>query len=396
MKVLHITSWYPTFKSKNKAIWIQRHLRALTEVGCTNTVYHIETGNDANRIAFGQREILGNLNYTIKNRYLPWFVSELLATIMVILVLWKERKAQYSCINFHIAYPNLTYWHLIKKYVSTPVVITEHWSAYHFNFGLQEADQLPRIQRIFGNGLPIVCVSKALENDIKKFAKQTDFRSYIIPNVVDKEVFCHDPALQVRNQFFVVSQWKHPKDPFSIIRSFDQFAKKNDDYRLVVGGYGPQLDKMKELVQSLGLFSKIIFKGKMSSQQIAKELNRSLALIHLSTYETFSVVCAEAICCGCPVLASAVGGITEFIHEKNGILISPEDNLTKIMDDFMLKKEFKRSELAKEGHERFELKTVGNLYLQVLKSETLNQSMRLSVQENLDSTTRSPGSKRIE
>ena len=43
-------------------------------------------------------------------------------------------------------------------------------------------------------------------------------------------------------------------------------------------------------------------------------------LLHPTLYETFSVVIAESLMCGLPVIASEVAAIPELINEENGVL----------------------------------------------------------------------------
>ena len=45
-----------------------------------------------------------------------------------------------------------------------------------------------------------------------------------------------------------------------------------------------------------------------------------------SQYETFSLVTAEALICGIPVISTRCGGPEEFIDESNGLLINIDDN----------------------------------------------------------------------
>ena len=121
----------------------------------------------------------------------------------------------------------------------------------------------------------------------------------------------------------MVSLWKLPKQPMMIIKAFKKFVDSHPNAKLIIGGYGPLWQEMIDTVHSYNLDHYVDFIGKLDSDQIASEMNKASAFIHISDYETFSVVCAEALCCGTPVIASAVGGIPEFIEDgKNGILIN--------------------------------------------------------------------------
>ena len=78
---------------------------------------------------------------------------------------------------------------------------------------------------------------------------------------------------------------------------------------------------MEAFVQDNDLGHNIILLGILNKLSIALEMQQANAFVHASNYETFSVVCAEALCCGTPVIASNVGGIPEFVNESNGILV---------------------------------------------------------------------------
>jgi len=100
----------------------------------------------------------------------------------------------------------------------------------------------------------------------------------------------------------------------------------------------------------------------------------SEAFIHCSQYETFSVVCAEALCCGTPVIASDVGGIKEYIHNRNGILVKENNCETYYfaINQFMQNHDFyDRKSISNEAVGRFSEDIVGNLYFQTL-SDIIN------------------------
>ena len=53
-------------------------------------------------------------------------------------------------------------------------------------------------------------------------------------------------------------------------------------------------------------------------------MQRSHVLVVNSNIENSPCVIGEALCCGLPVIATAVGGIPELINLQNGILITPQ------------------------------------------------------------------------
>ncbi len=314
MTVLHITNWYPNHDQPKEALFIQRQIEALESHVQGQEVIHARVISGMPRIikyeGFGAEHIL----LQIPTR--RWFLIEIFSSLLVLYILIAKRANRYDVVNFHIAYPNLTYWHMIKGFFKPKAVITEHWSAYHLNFGLVKPPS--RIQKIFKQDIPVIAVSKALISDIKAFSNAT-YPEYIIPNVVESAHFKPNKNITKEpNRFFMVSQWKEPKSPFIVIEAFQKVLTVEPHARLIIGGYGPQ---WQEIVSVCTEIPEVELLGKMDVEEIAKQMQMASAYIHSSAYETFSVVCAEALQCRCPVIASAVGGIPEFVNEANGILV---------------------------------------------------------------------------
>ena len=318
LKVLHITNWYPDKINPFKAMWIKKHVEALN-LFCDNDVYHVEIKSGCLKLW---------LNHFSKNEksirllipFKKWFYIEIFTTFLLIYVLiFKVRLKSYDIINFHIAYPLCTYLHLLKHFIKQPIIITEHWSAYHFNFNVQKLSKLKRIKTIFTNYIPFITVSESLKNDLNIFSNKKNI-IHVIPNVVDINSFKYLNIDKTPNSLFMISYWKWPKLPLIAIKAIDYLKDSNPNIKLTVGGYGSQISEIKEFIKIRGLENFIHIKGIMTSNEIALEMNKSLAFIHPSHYETFSVVCAESLCCGTPVIGSKVGGLIENINEENGIL----------------------------------------------------------------------------
>lgn len=343
-------------------MWIKNHIETLSTF--QNEIIHIEHIISRKiKIDRGSRE--GQLRYIFHTPITVWFLIELLVGAILFYELIIRKKANhFDLINFHIAYPNLTYWHKIKRWVETPVIISEHWSAYHFNFGTKK--KLPRITRIFNQDIPVMAVSKSLALDIQAFSN-ANFRSYIIPNIVNPKIYYPDNSVKRLDYFFMVSQWKFPKKPIVALEAFKLFQQDNQHFKLKIGGYGKDWSDMNLWIQENEMGDQIELLGTLTAEEIATYLRNCKALLHPSAYETFSVVCAEAVSCHTPVIASNVGGIPEVVG-KGGYLIDGfeikdwQDALTRISNADVIEI---------EDSDKFNPEVVGKLYAKVIE-ETIN------------------------
>lgn len=365
MKILHITNWYPTKHNPFCALWIKRHIDSLPSTQ-ENKVYHVEVkkGKLALRIFRNEdksRSILIYLPFEV------WIIYEFISFLFVALILIKNHR-YYQLINFHIAYPNCTYLHLLKNLVKMrPVVITEHWSAYHFDFNINSPHKLSRIRKIFQQN-EVIAVSHALADDIERFSGR-NLPIHVLPNVVDTGIFNYKYLSQFHDSgnFFMVSQWKLPKNPFVIIEAWPHLVELYPHFILRIGGYGPLQEEMKDAVIRLNMEDHILFLGSLQAVEIAFEMNQSAAFIHCSEYETFSVVCAEALCCGTPIIASNTGGIKELVNPSNGIFIE-ENNIISFLSsiELFVRSTYDRQLIAYEAHNKFSAKNVGDKYFDIL------------------------------
>ncbi len=358
MRILHVTPWFPTEENPLHAIYVERQINSLSGL-CQQMVLHIDLNFGAGPNLRTQK------NGVLRIQQRVVFTSWRLREWIFYRILKRELRRlnaheSFSHINFFIAYPALIHYGKLKPYLPVKKLITEHWSAYQFNFNVESVPD--RLRKIFHHEIPLAVVSHSLANDIRKFSGVMPPIT-VIPNVVDTKIFnCQN---QIRgNYYFTVSLWKYPKKPLELLEVFRKLKEVGRPQELVIGGYGPEEDNVLKFIKDYDLGDVIRYVGRLWPEQIAEEMNRAKAFILPTDYETFSVVIAEALSCGCPVIASKSGAIPELINDRNGILVDNnwEESLQKFDST-----SYDHSAISKSAIEQFSLEVVGAKYFNLLK-----------------------------
>jgi glycosyltransferase involved in cell wall biosynthesis len=374
MKVLHITNWYYSKEEPEKVPFIKEHLEAL-QLFCENEIVHVEVKSDTKTFYQLDNYRLGDWEeaFVLRSRLASaWRVKEWMTHRLLLKVLKQfDVNNKYDVLNIHTAYPLCTYTKKILKYLEIPVVFTEHWTAFYFNFNLpKDTNKLNRIKNIYHHNIPVITVSKALGDDIRRFSGNTSFKNYIVPNVVRTELFNHKKkALPKVPTFYMLNCWRKIKSPFVLLGAFKTFLEKYPNAQLKVGGYGPLWEDMEKYVAANKLQSNIEMLGYMEKEQTAEILQTVTAFIHAAAYETFSVVNAEALMCGAPVVVSNIPAVAEFVHEENGILISDnrEEVWVKAFEDITKdNQKYNRQLISREVTAKFSKNAVGKTYYETL------------------------------
>ncbi len=311
MHILHITGWYPNHLKPFETPFIERHVRALDPL-CTNTVWHIDVRRGA-RWSLHRRSLRADRTLVLTTPLRRWLLMEGLATALVLWA-WFTRARGMRCdvINFHIPYPNCARLGLLRRLMRRPMVITEHWSIYRLGFK-SGARGLDRIRRIFHQGVPLIVVSRALADDILGFAGPPHPPVHLVANAVDTALFSPDGGAREPGRFFAIATWRYPKRPVLLVEAIALLRARGRDARLRIAGAGDEMPAIREAIARCGMQGHVTLIGQAAPEAAAQEMRRAHALLHASDYETFSAVCAEALCCGTPVVASHVGGIREYL-----------------------------------------------------------------------------------
>ena len=325
-RVLHICNWYPNVDAPGETPFIRRHVLSLAP-HFEQQVWHLEVRSmKSDKWKLVTRNLLADRTYMLFVRTHRWLVIEWLTTF---LLLWawvsRDRSVRFDLVNIHIAYPLGLRTRLIKWLFKVPLVFTEQWSGYHYSFN-STSKGLDRIRKIFAHDVPLICVSKALLKDIEHFSGIPQQRAAVVDNVAETDFFHWTPdSIPQPGRFFAIAGWRFPKRPDVLIRMAGQLKDRGVDFQLRLAGDGKMMPEMKALIAELGLQERVVLLGHLDPDSVAQEMRSAHALLHCSDYETYSAVCAESLCMGTPVIASNVGGISEYMTAETGLLVEKNE-----------------------------------------------------------------------
>ncbi|HVG11581.1 MAG TPA: glycosyltransferase [Flavisolibacter sp.] len=334
LNILWLTSWYPNKYDLFDGDFIQRHARAAS-------LHH-----DIHVIC-----VKGEEN-GIEQAVPPAMVDGLSETVLYSKggsgigarfhkqILWRQRFA--DAVATHVAQhglPHVVHVHIpwkaglialqIKKQYGIPFIVTEHWGIYNKvvpdNFSNRSFVVRMLLARIIRESKVLVSVSKYLGKAISGTVTRKPY--FVIPNVVDTSLFFILPPPSGTFTFIHVSNMVPLKNVSGILLAYKQFRAQSSSVLSRLLMVGNRDEEWFRYAQSIGLTQgDVTFTGEISYPEVARQMQRAHCVLLNSTIENAPCAISEALCCGLPVIATAVGGIPEMIHEGNGYLIPPSDD----------------------------------------------------------------------
>jgi|WetSurMetagenome_2_1015567.scaffolds.fasta_scaffold18716_5 L-malate glycosyltransferase len=124
-------------------------------------------------------------------------------------------------------------------------------------------------------------------------------------------------------------------DSETLVKGFALAYQKDKRLRLTLKGDGPDEEKVRNLVTSLGISDVVLFKQKNQYCKVPQDYRNADIFVTTSRSDGTPVSILEAMASGLPCIATNVGGIPEWIKDKEtGLLIfpgSPEQLAEKII-----------------------------------------------------------------
>jgi len=384
MKILLISRGYPSKRSPGWGIFEKDQALALQTLGHEVIIMSVELRYYWRSIGLFHTSENGLEIYRIG---FPNFFTQMTEkwafAIRRKLALFLYKKIEKECGKPDILYAqyfyNITIAAEIKRKYNIPLVGIEHWSKLtqkklsHYmlevgNVAYNMTDQ-------------IITVSESLR---KQLLLHFNKDSFVVNNMVGNEftmceVFSKDTKDTFPTKIVSVGNLIWRKGFDILIDAFQESGLKEKGVIITIVGGGNELDSLQKQITDRGLLDNIILVGRKSREEIIEILNNSDAFVLSSRAETFSVVCIEALCLGLPVIATECGGPEEFINERNGLLVPP--NNTKALSTAMQTMyhtfpNYNRNLIAKESRQRFSSNEIAKKLIKIFKDVINSSSSR--------------------
>jgi glycosyltransferase involved in cell wall biosynthesis len=390
MKVLWLASWYPDEYEPTNGDFVQRHAKAVSQLMPVDVIHVVQAGRKFNSLNKAVKNNEGNLHETIhyftyKKSNIDWpdkilYNKAYWRYYKKVIEDYIQQKGKPDLLHVHVPFKAGIIALVISKKYKIPFIVSEHSSLYlkqaNDNFYTRNFYFKFYTKQIFKKAALVTNVSAAIAKVLKQMFALKDVR--VIPNVVDTKYFYFKP--KEKNKIF---RWLHVstmyplKNVDKIIQTFSSINKHKDDWELIL--VGPINNAYKNLVEQLNLQSKIKFIGEINYEDVATQMQLADAFIMFSKHENFPCVIIEALCCGLPVVASNVGGISEAVNETNGILIEAnnvnqfENAIISMMNNSY---QFNNEKISAEAISKYNYQTVAEQFISAYKEvlELRNQS----------------------
>jgi glycosyltransferase involved in cell wall biosynthesis len=238
----------------------------------------------------------------------------------------------FDVLNAHFAYPDGVAGAWLAQRCGVPLVVSVLGS--DVNVHARHPLQRVQIRWTLRSAARVVAVSEALRREVVALGVPEE-RTAVVPTGVDMEVF-HPQSCEAARQalqlpaaarlVLYVGNLLPVKGVPTLITAFAEVARQDPTAHLVLVGHGPLRGRLEQQVHAADLHRCVTFAGARPHADIPQWLAAADVLCLPSVAEGLPNVVLEALACGRPVVASAVGGVPELVtDEAVGRLVPPGD-----------------------------------------------------------------------
>lgn len=331
--ILFLTKWYPNKFDPQLGVFVKKHAKAVSAYSNVKVLYICadDSLTSACETAIStQKDFTEIIVYYKKSSSLFKGFINLFRYINAARMGMREVQKSWrgiDLIHVNVLVRTGLIALFIKKLKGIPYIVTEHWTGYvSGNYEKQSFLKKWLTKLIIRNANIITTVSDNLRKKMLKLGLNGNYQ--VVPNIIESiELSLSQNENDGRKKIKILTiadLVDSHKNISGIIKAIARIYQQNSDIEYHIIGDGQDLSMLNELAGSVQDTDKFIFfHGRQPNDYIYDFLKRIDFVIINSNFETFSVVAAEALVNGKPVISTVCGGPEEFITPDCGILIEP-------------------------------------------------------------------------
>ncbi len=338
-EVLFIPSWYPNRTAKDSGNFIRRLIEADSLYDSVSVLFATPDNTMKNKYEIIVKDDNAVLEVKVYFRQIrgdsPLIIPlkafrRVKAYRLGLKEILKRRKKP-ELIHVQSALPALLYARRLAVKLKIPYLVTEHGLGYYVSKKntLTEILLFHALKSAYNGASKIITVSKFLGDAMKNKGLCRSYK--VIPNSVPlPDLPPSALAASPKKRIIHISTLAPVKNAHGIINAIKEVWRQRQDFELVIVSEADEQKELRHYVSEAGLGTETVrFLPYIDDvKELLELLYSSSFMLLFSNYETFSVVLAESLWAGRPVITSRCGGPQEFITAEFGILLEPGDEKT--------------------------------------------------------------------
>ena len=314
------------------------------------------------------------------------------------------KKLDLDIIHTHTEFSLGIFGRIMAKELKLPIVHTYHTIYEDYTHYLTHFKALDQRAKAFARTYSKLCCNTVEQVIVPTEKTKMLLTTYsvhrdisIVPTGIDlskfeKERYSREEVEELKQSYglkkedkvlIYIGRVSQEKNIEEIIRAMPEYMVKRPDVKLVIVGSGPELSRLQELVNELGIATGVLFTGAKPWDNIGLFYQLGDVFVSASQSETQGLTYIEAMASGLPVVAKEDKCLEDILVQgKNGYAFTDTNGLYYGLDQILyLDQKTDYSANALQKVERYSMQEfayqVEQVYIKVMSRDRVFQRRRV-------------------